>query len=69
MEWEKIVANDATDKGLLSKINKQVQFNNSNNNKHFQLLWDTCILDIFSVTFLIHIFAHFYIGLFFLIHY
>ena len=38
MEWEKIVANDATDKGLLSKINKQVQFNNNNNNKHFQLL-------------------------------
>ena len=27
-EWEKIVANDATDKGLISKINKQLkQFN------------------------------------------
>ena len=24
MEWEKIVSNDATDKGLISKINKQL---------------------------------------------
>ena len=24
MEWEKIVANDATDKGLICKIDKQV---------------------------------------------
>ena len=31
MEWEKIVANDATTKGLISKINKQ--FLQLNNNK------------------------------------
>ena len=32
-EWEKIVANDATDKGLIFKIYKQfIQPNNNNNN-------------------------------------
>ena len=34
MEWEKIVANDANDKGLTSKIYKQrIQLNNNNNKK------------------------------------
>ena len=28
MEWEKIVSNDATDNGLISKIYKLIQFNN-----------------------------------------
>ena len=37
MEWEKIVANDATNKALISKIYKQhVQFNSNNNNKNKQ---------------------------------
>ena len=33
MEWEKIVSNDATDKGLIAKIYKQfIQFNSQKSN-------------------------------------
>ena len=40
MEWEKIVANDATDKGLISKRHKQlIQLNN--NNMHPYIHWST----------------------------
>ena len=36
-EWEKVFANDETDKGLLSKIFKQlIQLYNNNNNKTAQ---------------------------------
>ena len=33
MELEKIIANDATDKGFISKIYKQLNNNNNNNKK------------------------------------
>ena len=37
MDWEKILANDETDKGLSSKLHKQLIQLNNNNNKTTQL--------------------------------
>ena len=39
MEWEKIVSNHSTDRGLISKIYKQLAYlNNNNNNKNNNLI-------------------------------
>ena len=35
IEWEKIFANDATDKGLISKIYEQLNHNQTTLNRHF----------------------------------
>ena len=35
-EWEKIFVNDATDKGLISKLFKLLQFNNKITNNSFK---------------------------------
>ena len=37
MEWEKIVANDGTDKSLISKIYKLIQLNSKTNKQTTQL--------------------------------
>ena len=34
MEWEKLFANDATDKGLISKIYELIQLNSKQTNKN-----------------------------------
>ena len=40
MDWEKIFANNATDKGLIPKIYKQLtQLNNDNNNNNSIKKW------------------------------